>query len=246
MLDFLRLLAPNHTDALRPASALRRPAAGDTQPLEPAPSLDAIGPELMPPLHTAPRPRAEDTEIASLAMPTPSQSGTPDRAHHMLPSPSRMDVPARVQRTDPPISDSPMSPDIRADASDATPAMLHAEVSRQPTPTAATAPATPYTRPADSTQGFVRSDATSDRVDRTATRDRAATSKAPLSPTTVALYAAPSDERDATPPAIHVTIDRIEVRAPTKDHRPAPAKRREATATQTLGDYLRGHAKVTR
>jgi hypothetical protein len=60
---------------------------------------------------------------------------------------------------------------------------------------------------------------------------------APLSTAAIEMRIAPAR---APQPVIHVTIDRLEVRAPAGVERtPAPAKRRAASPTVSLADYLR-------
>jgi len=46
----------------------------------------------------------------------------------------------------------------------------------------------------------------------------------------------------APPPVVHVTIDRIDVRAPAAPARPSAAPRRARAPSVSLGDYLRGPA----
>ena len=242
MLDFLRMLAPQHTDALRPASALRRPAVSDAQSIETSPSLLDAGSQPMPPLQRARTPGAADSTEAHGAMQASTDIGLQKRAPQPAPAPACFKAPERNQLTATSSDDFPLSLNQRAAAADDTPSFLPPASNRSRNPSAANSNA--HSQPAPLTQTIARSEPTADRFDRKTTRDRAATSQAPLSPTTVALYASSSSERDAAP-AIHVTIDRIEVRAPATGNRAAPSKRREAAATQTLGDYLRGNGKVT-
>jgi hypothetical protein len=66
---------------------------------------------------------------------------------------------------------------------------------------------------------------------------RMASTATPISQAALASHARQQDDHRAV---IHVTIDRIEVRAPAAPHGPAPASRpRAATPTMSLGDYLR-------
>lgn len=67
-----------------------------------------------------------------------------------------------------------------------------------------------------------------------ATRPPAAV--APLSADTVAHAARERSE----PPAIHISIDRIEVRAAPQPPKPAPSRPRPAPQVPSLHDYLRG------
>jgi hypothetical protein len=54
-----------------------------------------------------------------------------------------------------------------------------------------------------------------------------------------ALASRPAQRSDSRP-VVHVTIDRIEVRAPAAPERPKPAPRSRATAPSvSLSDYLR-------
>lgn len=249
MLDFLRMLAPQHTEALRPASALRRPATSDAAP------SDASQIRVDDASQTSGR-NTSQISLSRAAQPS-RDAGPVSMADHPMLTTSDSVAPQRRQRA------ALTSAEIEAGSSARSAAMPASEMATphsDPTETVEPSPAphavtrrrtatslaadSPF-QPADSPPQSHRSEPMSVRADRPAKRDHTmAASLPPLSPTAVALYAAPSSERDAGP-AIHVTIDRIEVRAPAKDNRSAPSKRRDAAATQTLGDYLRGNSKVT-
>ena len=72
----------------------------------------------------------------------------------------------------------------------------------------------------------------------------ASSTNAPLSPASVALLAAAPAHASA-PPALHINIDRIEVRAPAPAPKHAATRSRAAPATQSLSDYLGGRGRTT-
>lgn len=64
----------------------------------------------------------------------------------------------------------------------------------------------------------------------------------PAAPLSMSVMAQLPPERPASPPSIHISIDRIEVRAPRPAPSPAASAPRRAAPSQPLGDYLRGKA----
>lgn len=242
MLDFLRMLAPQHTDALRPASTLRRPSTSNVSASDASQALVDEASKLSPSHSAQSSSGAGPATMADHAMMTTADSVAPQRAR-------------RVAQTSAEIEALSARPFAMPTGEVPTP---HRDAAGAVEPSAATAPQGIAPRhiaaslATDSQFQPVRRSSPSNRIeslpersDRLAKHDQAAASSLPpLSPATVALYAAPSSERDAAP-AIHVTIDRIEVRTPAAASRPSAGKRREPAQTQTLGDYLRGNSKVT-
>lgn len=227
MLDFLRQLAPGHPAALRPALPLRalagpRADASHARPDADAPEVPQAAPPSQPPVHAAAAPRAmarlhPDT-ARSHAPGVPASSpgdavATPVAAAVALPR----DAPPATAR-----AAATSHRDDGAAAQHTTPA------ARQEPRPAAAGPAR-RTAPRAGTSAPWRPQAPAVPV-RTG---------GPLSAQAVFLHA----ERDsaATPAGIHISIDRIEVRAPAAPP-PAPtaARPRASGDAHSLQDYLQG------
>lgn len=242
MLDFLRLLTPRHADALQPVSPLRRlagmsidavadadaatmglPTAHDGVPEE---RRSDHGPDdaLLRPSSTRPRRNVVETEPeASGYMPmqdvgtdrTPMPASVHRKADGMDTQPNR--ISRAIGQVDDTRQHTPLSRHDVMNRDATTPTALHSHLPRPPsveTPVAVLRAArSPGLRPAIDT---------------------------PISPATVAMYA-PERAAPPPPPEIHVSIDRIEVRAPAvpkaAPQRPRP---RQAPEPQSLHDYLRG------
>ncbi len=214
MLDFLRLLSPRHSDALRPAAPLRRVAGvreageGPVVPARPdtahsdAPSNAAPphGPtaevgrsKVMPPFDAAALHSEVDTTSAPRATTTGErplrrssvESGVV-RPQHMR-MPQSLPLPEAFRPADHEVVDTPLA---------------------MPAPVPRLAPAIP------------------------------------TSPLSMSVMAQLPSERPASPPAIHISIDRIEVRAPRTAPKPIAAMSRAQPSLQPLGDYLRGKARI--
>ncbi|WP_026107591.1 hypothetical protein [Dyella ginsengisoli] len=228
MPDFLRLLTPRHHDALRPAAPLRRLAT---------PSLIDADPDPLAP--SGERPAASAAWRSEQHHRTPPTTAPVARAAH-----ASEPMPAAAKR---PITAAPDAP-------------LSDRVVDSPAPTARESvvalqldadvlPPLPLARPdarAAQAVGEVQSPLDPRQVSpplpSTYTgHARQVPAGAPLSSATVALYAGADDQR-STAPVVHVSIDRIEVRAP---HGPKPATttRRRTPPAQSLGDYLHGRER---
>lgn len=221
MLDFLRQLAPRQADALQPASPLRRMAG-------PATVVDGI--------EAQDNPMSAHDEVAY--------------------RPGVRPLPPIVDRQPPIAGEAPratlrLQPEHVAHAD-----WLHGEANAttQPLPVepAAAHPDSPGSM-APPTHAIEPLFAPSDDLRQPLLTDAAAIAQASANPPAVFTVAAPISPATVTrfvqehaspapPPAIHVSIDRIEVRARTTAPAPAPSKPRVARESQSLHDYLRGKA----
>ena len=215
MLEFLRLLTPRHGDALRPASPVRR--AASMLPDEIGNGWDA-GSDVA--AHATPMHGDEPPPATSQPQPV---EPTPERGQQQTPmDPSR---PALARST----------------TLVATTASPHTRLPPHPAQ---------FIEPADvprpTLSPLSRSPVIARRIDATGPMPSTAASStnAPLSPASVALLAAAPAHASA-PPALHINIDRIEVRAPAPAPKHAATRSRAAPATQSLSDYLGGRGRTT-
>ena len=230
MLDFLRSLAPRQAHALRAAAPLRTTASvapdacSDADALRADPDVDAIPTEAPAAVMSSTRvPRAGDAANGI----SPSRPGGDRADQHSRALSATAD--------EGPISARPMVNTVLATvnaASTARPATSHEADATHFRPLHASG-ATPLS---SDLQPIFQS-AKAEDVRRDATP---AVPVAPLSAATVALLV--SDAATAAPRAIHISIDRIDVRT-ARAHAPAPnaqARQRATPDPQSLRDYLRG------
>jgi hypothetical protein len=234
MMEFARRLAPlREGDATRATAALPSRFAAES------------------PLRVAASPRVDDEqpvlETAAHAPTVTRRVRAPDAPHAAAPEVDAATVVVAESRGD------------RSRQSSATPAPREhrAEAAELPAaPTRLVAQAQPHEAPAP--HRVIAAVAAPDAVDAaraSSVRQRPVqtANAAPLGntngpavrhePMSAAALAARNSQPAEQRPIIHVTIDRIDVRAPAAPARPAPAPRaRTATPTVSLGDYLRARA----
>ncbi|WP_372015248.1 hypothetical protein [Pseudoxanthomonas sp. 10H] len=224
MLEFLRQLAPRHPDALRPASPLRRMAAPGVS--------DATG---------AAHDAVADDRLAGV--PAADEAGPPRLAPAPAPSPETGPLPPTVRAAT--ALTRPAAPGPAAPGAQPRPAghPLEAATGTAFLEDAPAAPPPAAMSMADRSVAIARG-RRAGAVPAAATAapviPRALAVAAPISPATVARFA---QERGApaTAPTIHLSIDRIEVRAPAPPRAPAaPSKPKPVREPQSLGDYLKG------
>ena len=220
MLDFLRQLAPRQADALQPASPLRRMAG-------PAAIADGI--------------EAPDG-------PMPEQDETADRPGiDTLPPVANRQSPVAVEapRATLPLQPRQVAPAdrLRGEANATAQASTAEPAATRPQSPGSVSPihiVEPLFAAVDDIRQTPQTDAAAS-AQASANPSAAFADAAPISPATVARFvqerAAP-----APPPAIHVSIDRIDVRARAVAPAPAAPKPRVARESQSLHDYLRGKA----
>lgn len=236
MSDFLRLLAPRHADALRPVAPLRALAAplaanadaresmgepevaGIAPPMpDPAKRRTAEAPMVHPHAGVLPRDAGGRTDAMGPTSPVPSPSASPgmDAASAPASGARPPDSPASPPSDSAGIDDPRIPGLVPAAHSDRHGPILEPHLAYEQARHGALPPV-PSPR-----SGHVP--------------ERAA---APLSPATVALLAAASPTA-APPPAIHISIDRIDVRAQAQPAKPPSSRPRVAPEPQSLHDYLR-------
>lgn len=236
MLHFLRMLAPRHGDALRSASPVRRIAAA-AWPVDDGAPVVVDDRAAAPGALTATTAPLRDEAAAD----TTAARGSPDvgpptlRADGANPGAPRGEsapdgprgVPAPAKRVERDLEPVPRAvPPRDATASPKAPPRRSLDAVRS-TAASDEAPRAPF--------------AATPRAERTAAAPAASAPAAPISPFTVSLSAARA--APAAPPTIHVTIDRIEVRAPsTPVPTTRPARPRPSPPSPSLHDYLRGKA----
>ncbi|KAF1709701.1 hypothetical protein CSC71_10685 [Pseudoxanthomonas sangjuensis] len=224
MPDFLRQPAPRQADALQPASPLR-PMAWPG----PAAAMDGIEPQDGATMHA--HDEAADRPGVPALPPTAHRqspvAGEPPLA--ALPSQPRQVAPAHRLRGE---------TNATAQASTAEPA-----AARLQSPRIATAPvrvAEPPFAAIDDVRQPLQADPPAIARPSADPAGIAAVA-APISPATVARFVQ-EHASPAPPPAIHVSIDRIDVRARSAAPSPAASRPRAMREPQSLHDYLRGKA----
>lgn len=230
MLDFLRLMTPRHSDALRPASPLRRATSmavegegfGDA-PIFPdmASPMPGEGPQAQAstPWPSTPAATSSIVDEASSAATKPSP-----RIVSALPNEGTAVSPSAATIRPLPADSAPLS-SLHA----APPAVLSPPLATPGHPAPAFAPI-PTVAPSRPTVSAFVAEMDRPLMDR------------PLSATALARFT-PNLEK-APPPAIHVSIDRIEVRAPSPPAKAAANRTRPATSIPSLADYLRGRGSA--
>ncbi|MGY1409201.1 MULTISPECIES: hypothetical protein [unclassified Luteimonas] len=224
MSDFLRLLAPRHADALRPAAPLRALAA----PIAPMADMQASTGEPEAPGIAAPRLDTAKSRTAGMQVEHPRADALPHGTRGRIAATDSAPIIPGVARhpaVDAMPLESPALPrNDKAGAQDAlalrsvAPAIQpaphdHSTIGPPPAQRARAAPPAPLPRSMPEQLA------------------------APLSATTVALLAPAM--APAAPPAIHISIDRIEVRAPAQPAKQPPPRPRVVPEPQNLHDYLR-------
>jgi hypothetical protein len=218
MLDYLRLLAPRHGDALRPASLVRR--LTNTTPGGAMEGGDAgAGAETETDHEEAP---GSDQPRRVSSIPSHLATSNHDGPHLMTDlQRSRGEPSAQTNAISPRPAPAPAAKDA------IQPTAVEPSAPRRALPLQ---PA-PFIEAMPQRRGI---QAQAPALARPVT--------APLSPE-VAAWLAAKPVQAAQGPTIHVSIDRIEVRAPAAPAKPAPSRPRTSPPTQSLADYLRGRGK---
>jgi len=234
MLSFLRSLAPRHGDALRSASPVRRFAKaawpaddGTSTAFDERVEVSAA----RPPTSASTRDEhpMSATERTSSPQAAPSRTVTVEEKSGASAGTTRTPgtIPAATKFAE--VADAMLKPTgLRRDAPPflETPARRHRDLE------------TSVAASADVPHGSVDA---APRTEHTTSAPSPVARTAPISPITVSLSAPRTTP--AVPPAIHVTIDRIEVRAPAvATPTPRPTRPRPAPPSPSLHDYLRGKA----
>lgn len=233
MSGFLHRLSPRHADALRPATPLRAIASAPAEsglPTREGPANTRVGLSGLPTDSPAYIADATASGYASSANASPRTAPTtPAHAMHEAPEPSA--APAPHPSAQPPQAALPQPPLSGLDAVTNRPAsersVIDARFDRAPCLRSAPAAFPDGREPTARTPQPLPIDV----------RPRAH-APPPLSASTVSRL----DTAAATSaaPAIHLHIDRIDVRAAARPAGPAPARPRAAPEPQSLHDYLHG------
>jgi len=235
MMDFARRLAPlRDTDITRAVAALPSRFAGDS-PLRVGAAPPPVDSEGLSPSTPSPAADALPAQVASpigvdaVHVPTAAAAAPRDvrQPRHANDSPSRKDDAVARPMIAPRHAVPAATDDRRPDAEH-----HRASAPAHPTAAATEAPAPPVMQ----SVGVRSTVAQAAAAVPFASSPSAAVSSQPMSR---AALAARTSQAAEPRPIIHVTIDRIEVRAPAAPPRPALARPRAAAPSVSLGDYLR-------
>ncbi len=226
MLDFLRQLAPRNAEALRSASPLRRLATTEG-PFDGSADVSAGSAFSRPGgSQTSAAPAATHPTRSEAAPRSPTTHGEASEQQRAATPPlAEIAYPAAAVRAG---AEVVVAPAFAGSDRDPTQAVERQPLVGGPRDGAEPRLAESLASPPSPSPAPVELVETARPSSRTL---------APLSNATVAL----AQERSvvAAPPAIHVTIDRIEVRAPAQASKSAPRPTRSSPTTQSLHDYLR-------